>query len=60
MRARLLLLALLALTLSSCKSADVQWIDWQWPMHVRENRAAWKEATGRDVQYRDGASSMFW
>jgi hypothetical protein len=55
-------LALIALLLScaSCSSTRNVALDWRIPVHTVEQRAAWEEATGRDIQYRDGISSMFW
>ena len=58
---RLLLAGLLMVTCAACAGKEGKWTpNWNWPKQVIEDRAAWKDATGRNPQYRDGASPHFW
>jgi len=57
---RILFVLAVLLSCASCSHSRHLAIDWQIPSRTVEQRQAWEEATGRDLQYRDGISSMFW
>ncbi len=67
MKKLLAIVAIIIPTFSSCASPgqNVNWKDWakidmRWPEHVMESRQAWDDATGRTLQYENGANQIGW
>ncbi len=48
------------LSCASCSQSRGLPLDLQIPVHTLEQRQVWEEATGRNLQYREGLSSLFW
>lgn len=67
MKKLLTVVALVIPTFTSCAGPgqNPNWKDWakidmRWPEHVLESRQAWDDATGRTLQYENGANQFGW